>query len=242
MDIRWIKLAVQFYKDEDIKLIRKTMPDGDTIALMFVMLLALAGDRNQGGNVPYTDEELAVLFDIPLNTVRLGLRVMLDKDMIENVDGIIHITNWDKYQSVDGLERIRENREKDKLRKREARAKAKALETAAETPALPAYQGFAPEEELMRIQEEHNFILDTAKKAGFPDNEATWDMLIKFYGEYGKEAVLEGIDACVMSGKPVMRYLQGCLRKSAQDKKKEEQQKKAGQKYDDQGREIWDEY
>lgn len=238
MDIRWIKLAVQFYKDEDIKLIRKTMPDGDTIALMFVMLLALAGDRNQGGNVPYTDEELAVLFDIPLNTVRLGLRVMLDKDMIENVDGILHITNWDKYQSVDGMEKIREQ---NRRRKQEERSRKKALE-AARVPALPAYQGFAPEEELMRIQEEHNFILDTAKKAGFPDNEATWDMLIKFYGEYGKEAVLEGIDACVMSGKPVMRYLQGCLRKSAQDKKKEEQQKKTGQKYDDQGREIWDEY
>lgn len=238
MDIRWIKLAVQFYKDEDIKLIRKTMPDGDTIALMFVMLLALAGDRNQGGNVPYTDEELAVLFDIPLNTVRLGLQVMLDKDMIENVDGILHITNWDKYQSVDGMEKIREQ---NRRRKQEERSRKKALE-AAQVPALPAYQGFAPEEELMRIQEEHNFILDTAKKAGFPDNEATWNMLIKFYGEYGKEAVLEGIDACVMSGKPVMRYLQGCLRKSAQDKKKEEQQKKAGQKYDDQGREIWDEY
>ena len=224
MDIRWIKLAVQFYKDEDIKLIRKTMPDGDTIALMFVMLLALAGDRNQGGNVPYTDEELAVLFDIPLNTVRLGLRVMLDKDMIESSDGVIHITNWDKYQSVDGMEKIREQ---NRRRKQEERSRKKALE-AAQVPALPAYQGFAPEEELMRIQEEHNFILDTAKKAGFPDNEATW--------------VLEGIDACVMSGKPVMRYLQGCLRKSVQDKKKEEQQKKTGQKYDDQGREIWDEY
>lgn len=94
----------------------------------------------------------------------------------------------------------------------------------------------------MQIQEEHNFILDAARKAGFPDNEATWEMLIKFYGEYGKEAVLEGIDACVLSGKPALRYLQGCLRKSAQDKKKDEQQKKDGQKFDDQGREIWDEY
>lgn len=242
MDIRWIKLAVQFYKDEDIKLIRKTMPDGDTITLMFVMLLALAGDRNQGGNVPYTDEELAVLFDIPLNTVRLGLRVMLEKEMIENSDGVIHITNWDKYQSVDGMEKIKENREKDKLRKREARAKAKALESTEVIGALPAYQGFAPENELMQIQEEHNLILDTAKRAGFPDNEATWEMLIKFYGEYGKEAVLEGIAACVLSGKHDLRYLQGCLRKSVQDKKKEAQQKKGGQKYDDQGREIWDEY
>ena len=240
MDIRWIKLAVQFYKDEDIRIIRKTMPDGDTITLMFVMLLALAGDRNQGGDVPYTDEELAVLFDIQINTVRLGLHVMLEKGMIDNLDGIIHISNWDKYQSVDEMNKIRENREKDKLRKREARAKAKAIESAA-TPALPA-PGFAPEEELMQIQEEHNLVLDAAKKAGFPDNEATWDMLVKFYGEYGKEAVLEGIEACVLSGKPALRYLQGCLRKSAEEKKKKTQQKNGAQRYDDQGREIWDEY
>ncbi len=239
MDIRWIKLAVQFYKDEDIKLIRKTMPDGDTITLMFVMLLALAGDRNQGGNVPYTDEELSVLFDIPLNTVRLGLRVMLEKGMIDNFDGLIHITNWDKYQSVDGMDKIREQ---TRERVRKHRENQRALESAVATPGLPAYQGFAPEDELMQIQEEHNLILDTAKRAGFPDNEATWDKLIKYYGEYGKEAVLEGIDACVLSGKPALRYLQGCLRKSVEDKKKEAQQKNGGQKYDEQGREIWDEY
>ena len=242
MDIQWIKLAVQFYKDEDIRLIRKTMPDGDTITLMFVMLLAMAGERNQSGCIPYTDEELSVLLDIPINTVRLGLRVMLEKEMIDNQDGIIHITNWDKYQSVDGMDKIRENREKDKLRKREARAKAKAIELAASAPALPASPGFAPEEELMQIHEEHNLVLDAAKKAGFPDNEATWDMLVKFYGEYGKEAVLEGIEACVLSGKPALRYLQGCLRRSAEEKKKAANQKKDGPRYDDQGREIWDEY
>ena len=135
MDIRWIKLAVQFYKDEEIKLIRKTIPDGDTITLMFVMLLALAGEKNQGGNVPYTDEELSVLFDIPLNTVRLGLRVMLEKGLIDNLDGIIHISNWDKYQSVDGMERIREqNRE----RVRKHREGQKAIDPAPAAPALPS--------------------------------------------------------------------------------------------------------
>ncbi len=238
MDIRWIKLAVQFYKDEDIKLIRKTMPDGDTITLMFVMLLALAGDRNLGGDVPYTDEELSVLFDIQLNTVRLGLRVMLEKGMIDNRDGIIHISNWDKYQAVDGMDRIREQ---NRLRKQEERSRRKALE-ADPPPALPAAQGFAPEKELLRIQEEHNLILDEAKNAGFPDNQATWDKLVQLYGEYGKDAVLSGIEACVMSGKPVLRYLQGCLRKAAQEQRQEAAQKKGGPRTDSQGRENWDEH
>ena len=135
MDIRWIKLAVQFYKDEDIRLIRKTLPDGDTIALMFVMLLALAGDRNQGGDVPFTDEELAVLFDIQVNTVRLGIRVMLEKGMIDDQGGVLHISNWDKYQSMDGMERIREQSRESSKRYRERK---KGLEPAAAAPALPA--------------------------------------------------------------------------------------------------------
>lgn len=135
MDIRWIKLAVQFYKDGDIRLIRKTLPDGDTIALMFVMLLALAGDRNKGGDVPFTDEELAVLFDIQVNTVRLGIRVMLEKGMIDDQGGVLHISNWDKYQSMDGMERIREQNRK---RKKAQREREKALEPAAAVPALPA--------------------------------------------------------------------------------------------------------
>lgn len=237
MDIRWIKLAVQFYKDEDIRLIRKTLPDGDTITLMFVMLLALAGDRNQGGDVPYTDEELAVLFDIQINTVRLGLRVMLEKGMIDNLDGIIHISNWDKYQSVDEMDKIREQ---NRRRKQEERNRKKAI-GAGDVPSLPA-KGFAPEEELLAIQGEHNTVLDAAERVGFPNDTYTMDKLIGFYGKYGLEAVLAGIDACGMSGVKTLRYLEGCLKKTEQEKKQKTGQASGSQRYDDQGREIWDEY
>ena len=135
LDVKWIKLAVGWYKSDDVRLIR-TLPEGDSIALMFVMLLAIAGDRNQGGNIPYSEEELSVLIDMPLNIVRLGLAVMHGKGMIDQEEGVIHISNWDKYQSVDAMERIRE---RDRERKREKRAleKEKAI-TAASVPALPA--------------------------------------------------------------------------------------------------------
>lgn len=132
VDIQWIKLSVKWYKSDDILLIRN-LPDGDEIALMFVMLLAMAGDRNQGGTIPYTDDELASLLQIPVTTVRMGLSVMEGKNMIDWEDGLLHITNWDKYQSVEGMEKIKEQ---NRIRKARQRERQKAL-SAESTPALP---------------------------------------------------------------------------------------------------------
>lgn len=135
VDIKWIKLSVNWYKSDDIQLIRK-LPDGDTIALMFVMLLAMAGDRNEGGYIPYSEEDLAALLDMPLNTVRIGIRAMESRDMIDFEDGIFHITNWDKYQSVDGMEKIKEQNRIRKANQRE-RQRQQKLEAAQAAPALP---------------------------------------------------------------------------------------------------------
>lgn len=134
VDIKWIKLSVTWYKSDDIQLIRK-LPDGDTIALMFVMLLAMAGDRNEGGYIPYSEEDLAALLDMQLNTVRIGLRAMESRRMIDFDDGMFHITNWDKYQSVDGMEKIKEQNRIRKANQRE-RQRQQAL-AAAQAPALP---------------------------------------------------------------------------------------------------------
>ena len=134
VDIRWIKLSVNWYKSDDIQLIRK-LPDGDSIALMFVMLLAMAGDRNQAGYIPYSEEDIAALLDMPLNTVRMAMKAMESRGMVDFDDGIFHVTNWDKYQNVDGMEKIKEQNRIRKQNQRE-REKQKAL-AAAQQPALP---------------------------------------------------------------------------------------------------------
>ena len=132
MDIKWIKLSVSWYKSDDVQLIRK-LPDGDTIALMFVMLLAMAGDRNEGGYIPYSEEDMSALLDLPLPTVRMAIRAMESRGMVDFDDGMFHVTNWDKYQSVEGMEKIKEQNRIRKARQRE-RQRALAESTA---PALP---------------------------------------------------------------------------------------------------------
>ena len=128
-DVKWIKLATGLPDNRKIKQIRK-LPEGDTIALMWVFLMCLAGDTNDDGmvyfmpEIPYTDEMLAGQFDIDVNTVRLALATYQRFGMIEIIDDIICLSSWEKWQAVDKLS---EMREKTRLRVAKHREKQKAL-------------------------------------------------------------------------------------------------------------------
>ena len=125
-EVKWIKLLTEMFDDEKIKLI-EAVPEADMLLVIWIKLLTLAGKKNMNGyiflteNIPYTDEMLATLFNRPLNTVRLALETFKKFGMIEfNGEGKIKITNWEKHQNIDGLERIRENA---RLRQEKHRAK-----------------------------------------------------------------------------------------------------------------------
>lgn len=137
--ISWIKLSVNIFDDEKIKLI-KSMPEGDAIILIWIQLLCLAGKTNDGGAVyigqhmNYTDEMIATICNQPLNTVRFALQTFEKFEMINlSKDGLISIANWEKHQNIEGMERVREQ-----TRKRVAkyRAKQKALESSNDTVTL----------------------------------------------------------------------------------------------------------
>lgn len=124
-EVKWIKLATGLPDNRKIKQIRK-LPQGDTIALMWVFLMCLAGETNDDGmvyfmpEIPYTDEMLADQFDIDVNTVRLGLATFQRFGMVEIVDDIICLASWEKWQAVDKLTEMRE-----KTRQRVARHREK---------------------------------------------------------------------------------------------------------------------
>jgi len=113
-EVKWIKLSTQMFEDEKIRLI-ESMPEADTILIIWVKLLAQAGKTNASGyiylaeNIPYTDEMLATIFNRPLPTVRLALKTLEQFGMIEvNHDHMIWISNWEKHQNIAGLDKIRE--------------------------------------------------------------------------------------------------------------------------------------
>jgi predicted phage replisome organizer len=128
-DVKWIKIVTDIFDDEKILLIEQ-MPDADTIIVIWFKLLCLAGKTNNGGvlmlsdKIPYTEEMLATIFRRPINTVRLALRVFEKYGMIEIIDNVITIPNWEKHQSIDQLEKIRTQ---TRLRVQKYRNKQKLL-------------------------------------------------------------------------------------------------------------------
>lgn len=124
-DVKWIKLSTGLPDNRKIKQIR-TLPDGDTIALMWIFLMCLAGNSNDDGfvfftkEIPYTDEMLAEEFKMDINTIRLGLATFEKFGMIEIVDDFICLSAWEKWQSTDKLSELKEY---NRIKQRESRAR-----------------------------------------------------------------------------------------------------------------------
>lgn len=101
------------FDDEKIRLI-EAMPEADSILLIWIRLLVLAGKTNDDGliyiqrNMPYTIDMLTTLFGRKKAIVKLAVDVLAKFDMIDiNSDGLISIKNWEKHQNINGMERVR---------------------------------------------------------------------------------------------------------------------------------------
>lgn len=146
-DINWIKLRVDMFDDEKIKIIQ-SMPEGDAILVIWIRIIALAGKCNAKGFVliedefPYSDEMLATIFNKPLATVRLALGTFEKFRMIERTEKGIYISNFEKHQNTEGMEKIREQA---RIRKQREREKKRALLETGNTPALPDNSSENPE-------------------------------------------------------------------------------------------------
>lgn len=112
-EIKWIKLTTDMFDNRKIKQIRR-LPEGNNIVLIWVMLLTIAGRCNASGmiflteNIPYTLESLAVELDFDQTVVRLALDILQKFGMIVCNEKDFHITNWEEYQNIEGMEKIRE--------------------------------------------------------------------------------------------------------------------------------------
>ena len=130
-DVKWIKVSTSMFESSrKIKQI-ENMPEGDTILVIWLKLLLLAGNVNDNGaiyitpQIPYTEEMLANELRRPLTTVRMALNVFESFGMIEIVDQVYYLSSWEKYQSTDKLTEIREQ---NRLRKQQQRQRQRLEE------------------------------------------------------------------------------------------------------------------
>ena len=127
-DVKWIKITTDIFDDEKILLI-EGLPSSDEIIVIWFKLLILAGKQNNNGvflmneRIPYTDEMLATIFRRDINIVRLALKTFEQFGMLELVDNVITIPNWNKHQQLDSYEKKKQqDRERQKARRAEQKA------------------------------------------------------------------------------------------------------------------------
>lgn len=112
-DVKWIKITTDIFDDEKLLLI-ESLPEADSIIVIWFKLLCLAGKMNNSGvflmndKIAFTDEMLATIFRRKKNTVKMALDTFQSFGMIEIVDNVITIPNWGKHQNLDQLENKRE--------------------------------------------------------------------------------------------------------------------------------------
>ncbi|MDU2491176.1 MAG: phage replisome organizer N-terminal domain-containing protein [Clostridium celatum] len=127
-DVKWIKLHTGMFDNSKIKYIR-TLPEGNNMVLIWVMLLSKAGKCNASGfiflteSIPYTSQMLAAEFGFDVYLIELALGTFSKLNMIHLENHIIQISGWEEHQNVEGLDRIREQTRKRVAKYRENQKK-----------------------------------------------------------------------------------------------------------------------
>ena len=240
----WLKLKEDFFSSKRIKKLRN-MAGGDTYLIIYLKLQLKA--MKQDGIIKFDHLEQNIADELALD---------LDENADDVAATLIYLTSCGLAESSDNeqfffpyaienvgsetsaAERMRKMRERntvtpllrDRYGEKEIE-KEKEIEQEEE----PGGGDPDPDEDFHRIQQEHDLILDAAENAGFPKNQATYDKIIALYADFGKDAVLDGISACVDQGKTVISYLKACVKRIAEEKKKAE----PDEPYMDENHEFW---
>lgn len=136
-DVKWIKITTDIFDDEKILLI-ESLPEADSIIVIWFKLLCLAGKMNNSGvfmlneRLAYNDRMLATIFRRKEATVKMALETFERFGMVEIVDNVITIPNWGKHQNLDQLESKKEYM-RDYMREYRQKQKAIASKTNCKT-------------------------------------------------------------------------------------------------------------
>ena len=230
-EIKWIKITTDIFDDEKIRLI-DALPDPDAILVIWFKILTLAGKHNSSGllmmtdKVHYTDEMLATIFRRPLNTVRMALGVFEQFGMVEIIDGVITLPNWEKHQNIDGMEKIKEQ---TRNRVAKYRKKQKNLALGNVTGNVTVTHGNALEEDKNKNRldkDKSKKRITTTNSSGGQENilelfQSEFRRLLSGFeieeinhllNENDVDLVKEALKTAINSGKPNIKYIGGILR------------------------------
>lgn len=115
-NVTWIKMKVGMFDGISFKRIKRAKIGGklsrDKLTAIWFELMDFAGKRNEGGKLSDVDD-LSIMIDRDVKELKQCLDFFVTEEMINvSSDGIYNIVNWSVYQSVEEMDRIKEQTRK----------------------------------------------------------------------------------------------------------------------------------
>lgn len=210
-EVKWIKIVTDIFDNRKIRQI-EVLPDGDTIIVIWFKLLCLAGIINDNGNIyitqeiPYTEETLATQFSRPLATIQLAMRTFQSFGMVEIIDDVLKISNWENYQNVEGMDKIREQ---NRLRKQKQRQKEKQLLIESHVTSRDSH---ATDKNRIRIDKNRidKIIVVYEEEIGHA-TPTTLEILDSYLDDVTDEMIIKAIQIASTNNKKNLAYIKGIL-------------------------------
>ena len=120
-NVQWIKLKVGMFDGSSFKKIKRAKIGGlsyrDKLTAVWFELMDLAGKSNANGclvdnnEIPYQSfEDISIMLDREEKEIELCMQFFINEKMIEIINDIYCLSNFMKYQNLEGLEKIREQK------------------------------------------------------------------------------------------------------------------------------------
>ena len=208
--VKWIKINIDMFDDEKIKIIQ-AMPEGDSLLVVWIKLITLAGKTNDGGyiyiaeNMPYTEEMLATIMNKPINTIRLALSTFLSLKMIEEDTKGIYLVNFEKHQSLDKMEKLKEQ---NRIRVAKYRDKKKQeLLECNDDVTLHVMQSNGIDIDIDKdIDKDNNIYIPFGEYKRVKLKQKEYDKLIEEYGKEYVDFIINRLDEYVESNNNKNKY------------------------------------
>ena len=192
-DVKWIKITTDIFDDEKILLI-ESMPDAYAVITVWFKLLCMAGKQNNSGvfmlgKIAYTDKMLATIFRMNENTVTMALNIFQQFGMIEIIDGVITIPNWNKHQTLDSYEA---KKKRDRLYQAQRRANQRAIvEKSSDSKTTQSSYVAISDKEEEKEREEENIYSSAAQKKTTRFTPPTVEQVSQYCKERGNNVSAE---------------------------------------------------
>lgn len=198
-EIKWIKLDIDVFNNRKIKQIM-SMPKGDTLVVIWLKMLCLAGKLANSGALmltstkPYNIDTLSVELGYTKPQVKAALEAFKDLELIDmGEDGAISMHDWADHQNVDGMDKVRTQAKERQKRFRDKTGRdSNVTDNVTDNVTVTLHN--ATEEERRKKKEEediHSFILSIKGEKSIDGGSVTDDAKKRKYLDgVGKGVVL----------------------------------------------------